>query len=62
MDLARRLGNDYRGIDDDQDRVFKSMIREGERKADRINREWPVIVAYAKSVAESAAEIRSPNQ
>jgi hypothetical protein len=25
MDLARRLGNDYRGVDDNQDRVFNSM-------------------------------------
>jgi len=24
-DLARRLGNDYRGVDDNQDRVFNSM-------------------------------------
>ena len=25
MDLARRLGNDYHGVDDNQDRVFNSM-------------------------------------
>jgi hypothetical protein len=25
MDLARRLGDYYRGVDDNQDRVFNSM-------------------------------------
>ncbi|PYJ54342.1 MAG: hypothetical protein DME82_11855, partial [Verrucomicrobia bacterium] len=25
MELARRLGSDYRGVDDNQDRVFNSM-------------------------------------
>jgi hypothetical protein len=25
MDLARRLGNDYRGVDDNQDRAVNSM-------------------------------------